>query len=412
MRLLDRIRYGRDAPARHGRGASIGFLADPDQWKILVCGDYRPIGQSPEVQMCVGIFADLIAAMTIHLMANADGGDIRIRNELSRKLDIDPAKDMTRSTFMSWLTRTLMVEGNAVVLPIYRDGYLDDLVPVSPARVSFLQEGRSYSVTVDGIRHLPDEVLHFAINPDPDYPWKGRGYAFALKDAVRAIDQANMTRKAVMESPSPSLIVKVDGLTEEFASPEGRRKLREQYLDATEKTEPWFIPSESFSVEQVKPMSMMDLAIKENLELDKRAVAAIFGVPPFMVGIGNFNREEFQHFLSTRVAVVARVIEQEMTKKLLWSPDLYIRLNSRSLYNYSIGELISAGSAMVDRMAMRRNEWRDWLGMPPDPDMDDLLALENYIPADRLGDQKKLEEEGGDDSAKTDNDGAGSVSDA
>jgi hypothetical protein len=45
---------------------------------------------------------------------------------------------------------------------------------------------------------------------------------------------------------------------------------------------------------------------------------------------------------------------------------------------------------MVDRMAMRRNEWRDWMGLEPDEEMDELLALENYIPADRLGDQKKL----------------------
>ena len=54
---------------------------------------------------------------------------------------------------------------------------------------------------------------------------------------------------------------------------------------------------------------------------------------------------------------------------------------------------------MVDRMAMRRNELRDWLGLPPDPEMDDLLALENYIPADRLGDQKKLN--GGGESDET-----------
>lgn len=39
---------------------------------------------------------------------------------------------------------------------------------------------------------------------------------------------------------------------------------------------------------------------------------------------------------------------------------------------------------------MRRNEWRDWMGLEYDPEMEKLLALENYIPADRLGDQKKL----------------------
>ena len=56
-------------------------------------------------------------------------------------------------------------------------------------------------------------------------------------------------------------------------------------------------------------------------------------------------------------------------------------------------------------MAMRRNELRDWLGLPPDAEMDELLALENYIPADRLGDQEKLKGgESGDDKGETDQD--------
>ena len=51
---------------------------------------------------------------------------------------------------------------------------------------------------------------------------------------------------------------------------------------------------------------------------------------------------------------------------------------------------MSAGAEMVDRMALRRNEWRGWVNLPPDPEMNQLLALENYIPAEKLGDQKKL----------------------
>ena len=39
-------------------------------------------------------------------------------------------------------------------------------------------------------------------------------------------------------------------------------------------------------------------------------------------------------------------------------------------------------------------EWptRDIIGLPPDAEMDELLVLENYLPQDRLGDQKKLTE--------------------
>lgn len=87
---------------------------------------------------------------------------------------------------------------------------------------------------------------------------------------------------------------------------------------------------------------------------------------------------------------VAKAIEQELTRQTLVSPDLYWKFNPRSLYAYSIEAIIAAGGAMVDRMAMSRNEWRDWVGLQPDARMDELLALENYVPINRLGDQKKL----------------------
>ena len=242
-------------------------------------------------------------------------------------------------------------------------------------------------------------MLHFPFRPDPDQPWRGRGLEFALRDIVKSLRQANATRRALQESPAPSLIVKVDGLTEEFASKQGRKRLREQYIDSSEAGEPWLIPAEAFSVDQVKPLTMSDLAIKENLELDKRSVAALFGVPPFLVGIGEYRQDEYQHFLSTRVMAIVRIIEQVMTSGLLWSEDLYVSMNPRSLYNYSLSDLINVGKEMVDRAAMRRNEWRDWMGMPPDPDMDELFLLENYLPTNRLGDQAKLNDpaEGGDE---------------
>lgn len=390
-------RYGRDAPAGTKQRSAGIALTSPDAWKIL-CGDgYRPIMRCPEVQMCIGVYADLISGMTLRLMRNTKSGDIRIKNELSRLLDIEPNAYQTHTDFFQTIVRALMENGNQITYPKYTaDGYLSELLPWEPSQTTLVpDDATGYMIQHNGKFFLPAETLHFRLNPDPDHPWNGRGYQASLKDIVKSIRQANATRQALQESPAPSIIVKVDGLVEEFRSPEGRKKLGAQFLDASEAGQPWFIPAEAFDVEQVKPLTLNDLAIKTSLELDKRSVASIFGVPPFLVGVGDFKLDEYQLFVTTRLMSVARAIEQTMTRGLLYSPEMYLSFNPRSLYNYSISELVNVGKEMVDRMAMRRNEWRDWLGLPPDPDMDDLLALENYVPADRLGDQKKLLPDGG-----------------
>lgn len=49
---------------------------------------------------------------------------------------------------------------------------------------------------------------------------------------------------------------------------------------------------------------------------------------------------------------------------------------------------------------MRRNELRDWVGMDPDDEMEELLVLENYLHQEDLSKQKKLK--GGGEDGETD----------
>lgn len=394
----------RDEPKKR----SAAWLCSSEAFDTLTCQGYTSLAHNPEIAAGVDTIARLIGSMTIQLMKNEQDGDVRIRpvdNDplgwLARKIDIDPNSYTTREQFIHWVVRTMYLEGNgnAVVWPYTRAGNIRDLYPVPPTRASFIPDGWGYKVVIDGLPHDPDTVLHFVLNPDSYYPWLGTGYRVSLFDVANNLKQAAATQKGFMASKwKPSLIVKVDALTDEFSSPEGRQKLLESYAMSGEAGEPWMIPAEQFSVEQVKPLTLSDLALDAMVTLDKRTVASVLGIPPFVLGVGDFNRDAWNNFVNTTIMPLARSIEQEMTKKLLFSPDLFFRFNSWSLFSYSVTELVSAGGEMVDRMALRRNEWRGWLNLPPDPDMNELLALENYIPQDRLGDQGKLVQNGGENS--------------
>ena len=395
MKLTDKIKKlfirQRDAPR------AVGIVTQTD-WDLLFAGGYVPLYSCPEVAMCVDAIADLVSNMTLRLMRNTDTGDVRVVNGLSRAIDIVPNAYQNRKAFVYNIVSTLLTvgNGNCVVVPRFdADGNLLSLMPARPSSVMFddLPDG-GYKIRVGQTVYSPDEVLHFAINPDPERPWVGRGRSVSLSSIVDCINQANATKTALQKSPAPSIVMKVDGLTEDLSTRDGRQKMIDRFVDSNDRGVPWIIPAETMELQQIKPLTVSDLAIKENLELDIKRIAGIYRVPAFMVGVGDFNRDEYDNFITTTVMSIAQVIEQELTRKLLYSPDYHITFNPRSLHSYSITELVSAGKELVDRMAMRRNEWRDWLGLSPDEDMEELLALENYIPADRLGDQKKLKGEG------------------
>lgn len=378
---------------------TMSWLCSQEAFDTLTCQGYTSLDHNPEIITGVNKIAKLIGAMTIHLMQNTENGDVRVKNELSRKIDINPNASMTRAAFIQWIVVTLFLygDGNAVVYPQFRRGYLRDLKPVPAAMTSFIPDGIwDYKVLINGAEYSPDEVLHFVLNPGNYYPWRGQGLQVALMDVANNLKQAAATEKGFMQSKwKPSIIVKVDALTEEFSSPEGRSKLLADYIDTSQVGEPWMIPAEQFQVEQIKPLSLSDLALADMVQLDKKTVASILGVPPFVLGVGDFHREEWNNFINSTIMPIAQMIEQELTKKLLYSPDLYFRFNPRSLYNYELRDMAAIADDQYIRGIMSRDEVRDWIGLPPASEEDDLIILENYIPVGMIGDQKKLVQNGG-----------------
>lgn len=361
---------------------------------------YTSLDRNPEILTACRRIAELIGSMTIHLMANTERGDVRVINELSRVIDIDPMPTMTRSLWMQSIVMTMLLygRGNAIVVPHTHLGYLESLEPIAASRVQLLPVGasyRDYQVWIDGVAKKPGNLLHFVYNPDKYYLWKGAGVTVSLMDVANNLKQAAATKKAFMGSEyKPSIIVKVDALTEEFSSPAGRQKLIDSYIRPQTPGQPWIIPADQFAVEQVKPLTLADLAISDSVEIDKRTVAAVLGVPPFLLGVGGYDRAAWNSFVQNTIRPLAVSIAQEMTKKLILSPKMYLRFNVRSLMDFDLNSLYTVYGGLSDKGIVTGNEVRDIMGMPPREGLDDLRILENFIPADMIGQQSKLIQEG------------------
>lgn len=383
--------------------SDVGFLVTSAGHDMLCMSGYTPLDHNPEILTACRRIAELIGSLTIHLMSNTDKGDVRIVNELSRTIDISPMPTMTRSAWMQAVVMNLLLygEGNSIVLPHTHEGYLQSLEPIASARVSLnpvLGSYRDYKVYIDGQPHSPDNLLHFVYNPDSLYLWKGRGVTVSLMDIAKNLKQAQKTENAFMASEwKPSIIVKVDALTDEFSSPAGRQKLLDSYVKPSSDGEPWLIPAEQFQVEQVRPLTLADLAINDTVELDKRTVAAVLGVPPFLLGVGEYDAGAWNSFIQNTIRPLAIGIQQEMTRKLILSPKWYLKFNVLSLMDWDLNTIYQVFGGLADRGIVTGNEVRDRIGMSPLDGLDELKVLENFLPIDRLGDQKKLIQGGKED---------------
>ena len=361
----------------------------------LHCAGYTSLDHNPEIVTACRRIAALIGATTIYLMNNTADGDVRIVNELSRAVDIEPMPNVTRSTWMEFIIMTMLLygKGNAIVQPHTWKGYLQSLEPIAADRVSFMPVGtsrRDYRVLIDGVSKDPANLCHFVFNPDKFYFWKGCGLSVSLRELADNLKQARHTEKAFMSAEyKPSIIVKVDALTEEFSSPEGRQKLLDSYVKPARTGEPWLIPADQFEVEQVRPLSLADLAISDTVTLDKKAVAAIIGVPPYMLGVGEYDAGEYNAFIKNTIMPMCKSIAQELTKKLLINPAWYWQFNVWSLIDYDMEKVSNLLLQGADRGFVNGDEWRDRMHMSP-AGLKEYKILENYIPYDMSGNQAKL----------------------
>ena len=369
---------------------TVGYFLSEDAKDLLVSG-YTRLADSPEVLTAINQIADLVSNMTIQLMKNDEKGDVRVKNELSRLVDIKPNSYQTRKSFIFWVVKTMMLNGNAIVMPITRNGKVVELRPLPNNKTQIIADSAddfSYVITYNSKAYAPNDLLHFVLNPKDDKPFEGTSYRVSLSDVTHNLKQASNTKRSFMASEyMPSLVMFVDSDVD--LDEDEREKFEEKYLKRKDKNKPLLLPDGMIKFESIKPLTLEDLAIHESIKIDKQTVASILGIPPFVLGVGTYSKDEWNSFVNTKIMSIAQIVQQTLNT-LIVEDDMYFSFNPRSLYNYSLVEQVQAITALVKVNTLRRNEGRNWLGLPPDAEMDDLIVLENYLLQQDLSKQGKL----------------------
>lgn len=367
------------------------WLNGEEAKNILLPAGYMPVTKNEEIKKCIHKIADLVSSMTIMLMENSQDGDVRLKNELSKKIDVYPNEFMIRKHFIYKIVADMITHGNSVVYPTIKNGLLDNLNIWDINQVHFNGDFESYKIQHKLQYFEPNELLHFVLIPDDLFPFKGQGFIPIVKDAIANIVQANTTKTGFLQSKwRPSLIIKIESDAEGMQIKEERKAILNSYVGDTENGEPWIVPASEIDVKEVRPLSLQDLAIQDSLTLDKKAVASAFGVPSFMIGVGDFKKEEYNNFISSVIMPIAKAIEQELTKKLVYSPTWYFRFNAKSLMQYELGELTTHVKEMVSSGLINRNEGRNAFDYSPVDGLNEYVVLENFIPVSQVGNQNKL----------------------
>ena len=355
---------------------------------------YHRLLDCPEISGLIDRMTAIISSSTIYLMENTKGGDRRVRDRLARKIDIDPWRLGTRQAWMGWIVSTMLGEGdgNAFVLPHYLEdsGLLYDLEPMPGASALAADaERRDYRVQWKGRSYPRDTVLHFSLFPDPDTPWLGRGYRATAQQLADTLGGLNDLEQS-MSSPDwkPPMIVYADVDTDLF-SDERRAEFRARYLEDAERGQPWIVPNDVVKVEKFQSLSLSDLAIKDTSELNRTALATLFGAPPFLLGVGSFNRDQYNTWVKNTIIPICKGICQVLTAGLLENENRFFTMPEKRLYAYTPTELVTLGLAMADRGFANGDEIRDFMMMDP-AGLTEYRALENYIPYDMAALQAKL----------------------
>lgn len=388
----------RDKPQRRaGRGWTQLFRTLYGQHELYYRFTDERLAKSPELLAGINIIAGLLGSLTVQVWAETENGSERVKNGLSYLLDIEPSPNVTRFEWVKQVVTTMYLDGICLVAPTTdkRSGLLKDLKILTNYSEFSDEQGRRLIKTEEAT-YVFDELIKFSLT--------GAKLLDVLKQPLTNLAVARKAKERFFKSSAaPNRVVYMDldvsGLNER--DDKNLDIFKDSIEYSVENGLPMFMEKNFAEVKDLNAVKYAEVGLDDAIADDVRQIAGIIGVPSFFLGVGSFDRAQYNLFITTTFLAIVRMFEQSLSRVLL-SPKFYVKYDTKKLLNISPLEQAQFVVTLVNNALATGNEGRSVLGMSPvdDPGMNEFRTLENYIPVDKAGAQKKLN--GGADDETTD----------
>lgn len=350
------------------------------------------------IYTCIKILADTISRMPLNIYEDAGNGKIVKKNDYRYPiLHYQPNNWTTQQTFFAALEYWRNLKGNSFARIYRNNGKVRSLVLLSPSKV------KDYKIVNDQLYYLIEddegkiepinssEILHFKCITK-DGIW-GLNPIEALRQNLSITYQGfqtidNFYRNNAM---TPKIIKSTVPNTKQDAMIKALDEFNAKYAGAAKAGNAAILPPNTDIVDL--KLNLADVEFINTIKFNAQQIAALYGVPPHMVGIleaTKYNNVEYMmlEFKASTLASIGRMYRQELESKLLTTEE---RLNGVSI-EFNFNALMETDSkTRVENLrtlqgmgVVTPNDVCKLEGYPTYPEGDEHFMPGNYLTVSKI----------------------------
>ena len=358
-------------------------------------GDIEHFGP---IYACIAIISQEMARIPmVHYRTQPDGSREVVTNKAPIRVLRNPNRYQTKSDFILYMMRSLLLDGNAYAVATRNDRFeVETLHPVSPKQIwPYIVEGEIFyqfgdeQVTqlanIDTRNWFPQrDVFHLKLFT-PRHPLIGESpITAAYHPAVSGIEINRHTAAFFGNMSRPSGVLRHPGTIQ---SEDGIQRIKQKFMEVTQRghTGEPIVLQEGMDW---KPLAMnaVDAQLVQSYDLTERQVAQVFRIPPFL--LGDLQKSTFQNveslsrfFVNSALGFYIDHIEAALVDFFGLPPNEEIHFDvEKALLRGDMESRMQSYSKGIQNAVLTPNEARHRENLPPMEYGDNLRAQQQLVP--------------------------------